>query len=196
MLANAMLRLLAFGALLTACSGTAPEPTDAALFEIRDAVVEPRDVVDATAMDASDVPVTVDVMVLDSAATDVPPQDGGAADVSADAASSPDVVASTCADLAERYAATVREAQRCTADTQCEFPVCETLCCTCDVFVAAMGDTAGVLQEFQRRSALLGCRAVLRCADTHCEAARSGACSMEGRCVTLRDAPSDAAVDR
>lgn len=200
MLALAMLRLFVVGALLMACSGTAPEPTDAALFEVRDAVVDPRDAADATTPDATDVQVTVDVVVYDgpsdAAVSDAVAPDIVAADATADLAAPGDVVAPTCADLAERYAATVREAQRCTADVQCGFQVCETLCCTCDVFVAAMGDTAGVLQEIQRRSAVLGCRETLRCSDVRCEVPRGGACSMDGRCVTLRVAPTDAAVDR
>lgn len=210
-------RFLAFAA-LAGCSGTPAEPPEAGLYDARDVIVDPRDGgLDAAAPDADDVQPTVDVVIFDAPATDSPaptdavfPVDAAPpADAAADIgpppdsstrpdAPSPDLIEpadaplSPCADLAERYAAAVREGQSCAAAAGCEARVCETLCCACEVFITGSPERMRQLDDLRGRAAALDCLPTLRCPTTRCPPARSGACSADGRCVTLRDSLVDA----
>lgn len=100
-----------------------------------------------------------------------------------------------CADLAERYAAAVREGQACGPMAGCEARVCETLCCVCEVFITNTPERMRTLNDLRARAAAMGCVATaLRCPITRCPTARSGACSTDGRCVTLRDPPDGGSI--
>ncbi len=194
-----MLRLTTAAlALLAGCSGDALTAPDVR-FETRDAVVDPRD--QGPSLDAGDdraeAPAPVDVTVYD-AAFDAPydagasPADASRSDVSLlDIPLPLDAPATPCTDLAERYAAAVREAAVCAASTECAARVCETLCCTCEVFVTAAGESVRALDALRTRAERMGCSAMLPCPSTRCPAPRSGLCSTDGRCVTLRE-PADA----
>lgn len=165
-------------------------------FEMRDAVVDPRDqgMVDA-ASDAVDAPPTIDVTVFDAidggAPSDVSAPDVSASDASLDIPIIIDAPVTPCSELAELYASAVREAASCASASECSMPVCETLCCVCEVYVAGPVYRLRVLDDLRARSVSLGCSAMLPCPTTRCTAPRTGQCSTDGRCVTLRD-PADA----
>lgn len=210
------LRFCLLLSLVVGCSGTVPDAPEAGLFDARDVIIDPRDGAADAAPDDADVQPTVDVVVFDVPASDAS-SDGGGADVPSpdtapsDAvapppdASRPDAAApdgpsfdlvvpedapmTPCSDLAERYAAAVREAQSCGGTAGCEARVCETLCCTCEVFISGTMERMRELDELRGRATALGCQPMLRCPTTRCPPARSGACSADGRCVTLRDPP-------
>jgi hypothetical protein len=215
---------LRFCLLLTAlvgCSGTVPESPEAGLFDARDVIVDPRDGAADLAPADADVQPTVDVVVFDAPAADAtapdvmvsdgvaPPPDASRPDGAApdgptfDLVVPEDALMTPCSDLAERYAAAVREAQACGSTAGCDVRVCETLCCTCEVFISGSADRMRALDDLRGRATALGCQPMLRCPIMRCPPARSGACSADGRCVTLRDPPStdggpapDAPADR
>lgn len=184
-----MLRpLFAALALTLGCSDDAPTTPDAR-YEERDAVVDPRDVTVSNDVPLDRAP-TVDVVVFDSAPD-------ASADVARDASAGGDLArpldapSPPCAELAEQYAAAVRTAATCGSSSECDVRVCETLCCACEVFVAASEVYLLALASLRTRADALGCAAMLPCPATRCPAATSGQCSSEGRCVTLRE-PVDA----
>jgi hypothetical protein len=203
-----MLRFWCTGlALLGGCAGTPPAPADAALFDARDAIVDPRDAIEEARGDAPDVEPVVDVQVFDLLSPDAPAADAAARDTAArdtaasDGGPSGDAPPSPCADLAERYAATVREGQACAGSNGCEVRVCETLCCACDVFISGSPERMRALDDLRDRATSLGCGEMMACPTVRCPPARRGTCSADGRCVTLRDppdasAPPDAPRDR
>lgn len=166
-------------------------------FEMRDAVVDPRDqgVLDAPS-DASDAAPSIDITVFDvidgGAGGDVSVSDATAPDAPLDIPLLVDAPVTPCSELAELYATAVREATTCASASECATPVCETLCCTCQVLVAGPAPSLRVLDDLRARSLALGCSAMLPCPSTRCPAPRAGQCSSDGRCVTLRD-PADAA---
>lgn len=185
---------------LAGCGGESPGPTDVGRFETREAVVDPLpdtapppDALDAS----SDLQPTVDVVQYDAAA-DAAPDAAPVADAAAFDRPAPDLPApprdvpdTPCTDLAERYATAVRQAQTCATAAECATLVCETLCCTCEVYVSNVGDRARALADLRASAERMNCRAMLPCPDVRCPAPRSGVCSTEGRCVTLREAPAD-----
>lgn len=195
------------------CTGAPIVSMEAGFYDAREVIVAPRDgVVDAAADEgAGDVFPTVDVVVFDVAALDA---DASAWDVSSsidgpapsdrmgppdipapDLPPPEDVLPSPCTELAERYAALVREGQACVGPQGCTALVCETLCCMCEVFVSGTPERIRLLDELRIRAAALGCSTMLRCPSTRCPPARSGECSVDGRCITLREASLDAGVD-
>lgn len=185
-------------ALLTACSGDSPESPDVR-FEVRDAVIDPRDQgVDDVAIDAPDAVSPVDVTVFDVVAIDGAAPDAPAADAPLDASLDlpllVDAPVTPCTELAERYASAVRLASTCAAAPECGSLVCETLCCACEVFVAASADQLRILETLRASAERLGCNGMLPCPTTRCLPPQVGQCSSDGRCVTIR-APADAAVD-
>jgi hypothetical protein len=166
---------LAAAAVLAGC-GDAPAAEDVPRYDARDAVVE--ETPDAAASDVPgrfDVIPSIDVIALgDTAAA----SDAGAADD-----------ASACQAVSEDYAAAVRDAQSCRVDGECDAPVCETLCCACQVFVSTTAAGFARLDLLRERWATLGCATMGRCAGGGgaCGAAVSVSCSAEGRCVTVRE---------
>ncbi len=197
-------RLLVLALAAAGCSSESLVVPDAR-FVSRDAVVDPRDATDAPEELAADVTPTVDVTVFDGSLDASAPADARDASATGDAAADLSVVdavlpldapATPCTDLAERYAMAVRAAQTCGTSSECGARVCETLCCACQVFVSAQGDRVRLLDDLRSSAERLGCSAMLRCPPSPCPAALSGACSSDGRCVTLREAPSDAGADR
>ncbi len=120
-------------------------------------------------------------------------RDNGASDVvGADAVSSVD--APGCVEAAESYAAAVRAAQQCGPEADCSGRVCETLCCTCEVFIDPRAATAGRIVGLRDRWRSLGCAAIVRCPAIPCGDPMGAVCSTDGRCVTLRR-DSDAGAD-
>lgn len=209
------LRFCLLLSLALGCSGTVPDVPDVSLFDARDVIIDPRD--GAAPDDTIDVLPTVDVVVFDVPAVDAsfdvpspdasppgdappPPPDAARPDApppdgpSFDLVVPEDAPMTPCSDLAERYAAAVREAQSCGA-AGCEARVCETLCCTCEVFISGTMERMRQLDDLRGRATALGCQPTLGCPTTRCPPARSGACSADGRCVTLRDPPDAAAPD-
>ncbi len=186
-------------ALLTACSGDSPQSPDVR-FDVRDAVIDPRDQgAGDVAQDVSDAASPVDVTVFDAVAIDGPAQDAPAADVprpdaSLDLPLLTDTPVTPCSELAEQYAAAVRIASTCAAAAECGARVCETLCCACEVFVAAPPEQLRALEALRANADRMGCSGMLPCPTTRCLPPRSGQCSSDGRCVTIRD-PADAALD-
>ncbi|MFO0648095.1 MAG: hypothetical protein U0326_17785 [Polyangiales bacterium] len=186
-------------ALLTACSGDSPQSPDVR-FDVRDAVIDPRDQgAGDVAQDVSDAVSPVDVTVFDVVAFDVPAQDAPTSDVARPDASLDlplltDTPTTPCSELAEQYAAAVRIASTCAAAVECGARVCETLCCVCEVFVAAPPEQLRALDALRASADRLGCSGMLPCPTTRCLPPRSGQCSSDGRCVTIRD-PADASID-
>jgi hypothetical protein len=198
-----MLRLGSLILLLTACTTPALVQPDAR-FETRDAIVDPPDSmvldvsmpsrdasVDVTLYDTIEIvdtgkPVTIDMPTMDAAVSrDATTMLDRVAVV--DLQIPEDVPPSRCAALAEQYALTVREAARCSDSAECSASVCETLCCTCQVFVT-MG-MIRALNEVRVRAESLGCLTTLRCLGPRCPPPMVGVCSGSGRCVTLRPSP-------
>lgn len=101
-----------------------------------------------------------------------------------------------CVALANDHATAVREAQRCLRDEDCNALLCETLCCSCEVFVSGQSPEVAAARALQARAMTEGCTALLPCPRTPCEPASRAVCSSEGRCVTLREGPRDAGADR
>lgn len=60
-------------------------------------------------------------------------------------------------------------------------------CCACEVFISGTAERMRVLDDLRGRATALGCQPMLRCPAMRCPPARSGACSADGRCVTLRE---------
>jgi hypothetical protein len=199
-----MLRLGSLILLLAACATPALVQPDAR-FETRDAIVDPPDStttdvpvpsrdasVDVTLYDTIEIvdtgkPITIDMPFSMDAAVSRDVQASLDRVVVVDLQIPEDVPPSPCADLAEQYALTVREAARCSDSTECSASVCETLCCTCQVFVT-MG-TIRALNDVRVRAESLGCLTSLRCLAPRCPPPMVGVCSGSGRCVTLRPSP-------
>ena len=182
-----------FVALLAGCSGESPVSPDVR-FETRDAVIDPPDhlVADDARDDLLDASAPVDVTVFEVADAGLPGADVARPDAPAlDLPLLQDTPATPCTELAELYASSVREAAVCEAASECGARVCETLCCVCEVFVAPVGDRLAALDALRARAVALGCAAMLPCPAVRCPAPRSGQCSSDGRCVTLRE-PADA----
>ena len=172
-------------ALATAhCSDPPPAPVDAAVrFDARDAVVDPRDVGESRDVPA-DRPAFVDVAAPFD--TGAPGTDAGAAGDAASADLGADLDAGQCGALAEAYAEAVRDAQRCVGDGGCATLACETLCCTCEVYVDPAATALATLSRLRGMAQALGCVALLPCPGQPCGAPAGAVCSSEGRCVTLR----------
>ncbi len=182
-----------FVALLAGCSGESPVAPDVR-YETRDAIIDPPDqtLADDARDDLVDASTPVDVTVFEVADAGLPGSDVASTDAPAlDLPLLQDMPATPCTDLAELYASSVREAAVCTAAAECGARVCETLCCVCEVFVAPVGDRLRALDALRARATALGCAAMLPCPAVRCAAPRSGQCSADGRCVTLRE-PADA----
>jgi hypothetical protein len=190
------------------CGSTAPvEPTDLGRFETREVQIDPlpdlaapTDLADA----GQDTP-SIDVAVFDLPAIDagMPRIDTGSVDgaavdgfVAIDRPFLKDRPMTLCTELAEQYATAVREAQRCAVASECGATVCETLCCTCMVYVSGLGDRVRRLDAMRTQGERMGCNAMLSCPEIRCPAPLAGACSTEGRCVTLREISRDASADR
>jgi hypothetical protein len=171
--------LATLGLALAGC-GDDPVPEDAPRYDARDAVVE--ETLDAPASDIAgrfDIVPSVDV---------TPIADAGAA---ADLGAAPED-ASACQAVSEDYAAAVRGAQVCRVDQECGARVCETLCCACEVFVNMGAGEFARLQLLRERWVMLDCATMGRCAGGGgCGAAVAASCSAEGRCVTVRERPTD-----
>lgn len=171
--------------LLGGCELSNAPPFDAGRFDVREATVAPRaDVFDAGA--EADAPL-VDVTIADISA---------ARDVSAAVDGAPPDVPPACVALANEHAAEVRDAQRCLRDSDCDTLVCETLCCSCEVYVSAASGALSRARALESRGSTQGCTALLPCPRTPCDRAGRAVCSGEGLCVTLREAPKDAGTDR
>lgn len=195
------------------CTGAPIVSMEAGFYDAREVIVDPRDGVTDVPSDGGtgDVLPTVDVVVFDASTLDA---DGALPDASSppdapapsdrpwptdfpapDLPPPKDVSSSPCAELAERYAAVVREGQACVGPQGCTTLVCETLCCACEVFVSPTPERMRQIDELRVRAATLGCTSMLRCPTTRCPPARSGACSADGRCITLRESLPDAGAD-
>jgi hypothetical protein len=98
-----------------------------------------------------------------------------------------------CVAIAEAYAEAVRDAQRCVGPGPgaCGALLCETLCCTCEVYVHATSAAFALAQSLRARWGGTGCPGMLPCPRPPCGRPAMGLCSAEGQCVTLR-APADA----
>ncbi|MBI5517740.1 MAG: hypothetical protein HY909_28470 [Deltaproteobacteria bacterium] len=174
-----------------ACSDPAPQSPDARLYDAREVTIDPRP--DAT-MDSSPTDSSLDVTVVPF---DSPPPPADAGAPRPDGAR-PDAPPPTgCVEIAEAYAQAVREAQTCLGPgpgpgpAGCSTLLCETLCCTCEVY-ANVGTVAfSLAQSLRMRWAGTGCPGMLPCPGVRCGRPAMGACSAEGRCVTLRS-PQDA----
>lgn len=166
--------------------GSDPAPEDVPRFDARDAVVE--ETLDATVTDVStrfDVIPSIDVTPLGDVAS------------TADAAA-PGDLGGPCQAVSEDYAAAVRYAQTCSVEGECATPVCETLCCACEVFINAATPEYERLRLLRERWQTLGCGTMARCAGGGgggCGAAVAASCSAEGRCVTVRDRLNDGGLD-
>ncbi len=171
---------LAVALALAGCADDSVAVPDATRFDPRDAVVDPRPDVTLDSGAAADGG-QVDVIPFD-ATSDA----GGSDGAGPDGALTPD----SCASVAERYAATVREAEACTAGSACTTLVCETLCCACQVYVNPGTPAAHRLADLRSRWAAMACAHSVDCPGISCDRPVSAACSSEGRCVTLR-APGD-----
>lgn len=128
---------------------------------------------------ALDVVPTVDITPFDGgpdAASMPPPFDAAAGDSAGDA----------CALLADAYLAAVRAAQRCSLATDCATLVCETLCCSCQVYTSATAAELDVLMRLQSSWRAAGCSARVTCPTTPCDPAVVAECSSTGRCTTIR----------
>lgn len=167
------------------CTGPSTAPADASVrYDARDAVFDPRDLGETRDVPL-DRPSLVDVIAPLDAGT---PAGDGSVDVArADLGADPDV--GQCVVLAEAYAEAVREAQRCAGDAGCATLACETLCCTCEVYVDAMTGAFSALGRLRGMAQVLGCTALLPCPGRPCAAPTGAVCSSEGRCVTLRQRP-------
>ncbi|MDB4927969.1 MAG: hypothetical protein JWM10_453, partial [Myxococcaceae bacterium] len=142
--------ILAAAAALAGC-GDVPAPEDVPRYDARDAVVEER--FDAAVTDVPgrfDVIPSIDVIALGDAAS------------AADAGPADDAAA--CQAVSEDYASAVRDAQSCRVDGECDAPVCETLCCACQVYVSTTASAFARLQLLRERWAALGCATMGRCA--------------------------------
>jgi hypothetical protein len=193
---------LVVAALVMGCSGDSPQVPDVR-FEVRDAVIDPRDQLTPDASpDVADVTTSVDITVfdaptfdaLDASAPDVSISDAFL-DVALDRPLLTDTPPTLCTELAEQYAAAVREASVCGSAAECGRRVCETLCCACEVFVSATVDQMRALDDLRLRAERMGCNGMFSCPSMRCPPPLSGQCSTDGRCVTLR-APADASADR
>lgn len=175
-------RDLAALALAAGCDLSAPAPYDGGRFDVREATVAPRD--DAALDDLA----TVDASLVDVTVADVV----AAADVSRDAGAVD--APARCVTVANDHAAAVREAQRCLRDEDCDALVCETLCCACEVYVSRRNREVELALALVTQAADAGCTGLLPCPRVPCARPTRAVCSSEGRCVTLREDPSDAAV--
>ncbi|MBL8602701.1 MAG: hypothetical protein JNK72_12335 [Myxococcales bacterium] len=170
------------------CSDVPAVALDATRFDARDAVIEPRDVSGADL--GVDAGARVDVTLAELPTFDAAMgEEAGGLDVGAA------LDAGQCGALAEAYADTVREAQRCNTDSQCAAMVCETQCCACQVFVDPNNERYGDVARIRAEWSALGCAAAVRCPGIPCEPAVGAVCSSEGRCVTVRSANRDAGAD-
>ena len=169
-----------WAALCVACS---PDPGprdgfDARRFDggdpDRTAVI---DVSDASI--GNDVPVTIDVQVFDARL------DAAALDSSADA-SSADVGTMICVQLSETYAMLVRDSQTCSVAGDCGSSVCETLCCSCYVYVNPMSRDYPSLARLRSEWASHSCPAMMLCPPTPCDPPVAAECTTSGHCTTLR----------
>jgi hypothetical protein len=125
---------------------------------------------------------TVDVAPLDAAD---PVWDGGPfEDAAADAVAADAAI--ECQQLAERYARTVQEAQTCTGAGDCAFTVCETLCCSCEVFVNPASAAFPLLETLRSAWDTAECASVVACSATVCDPPIAAECSSRYLCTTLR----------
>ena len=131
---------------------------------------------DTSAADAVDVSPTVDVIAFDGSAADVP---SDSTQVPADATANP------CTALAEDYARTVRDAQICLAAADCSAVVCETLCCSCQVYVNGHSTLLDMLTTLQSQWTMRGCTEASTCTPYVCGGIVSTDCTSAGRCATV-----------
>jgi hypothetical protein len=135
--------------------------------------------IDARDVVRVDVPPTVDVNPFDATWFDgVAPRPDAAMDAS-DAAD-------RCAMIAESYAYAIRQSQICTASTDCRDVVCETPCCTCQVYVNSTASSYRSLAPLMSDWTASGCASRVMCDTTRCDPPSGAECSTAGRCVTLR----------
>jgi hypothetical protein len=126
-----------------------------------------------------DVPPTVDVIPFDTTWSDAV---GPSADVSLDA---PDVT-DHCTLIAEAYVYALRQTQACTSATDCRDVMCETPCCTCQVFVNSASSSYRLLAPLMSEWMTAGCSDRVTCDTTRCDPPSGAECSTAARCVTLR----------
>ncbi len=157
-----------------ACNSDPVVAPDATRYEVRDAVVDPRPDTGLDVFLSNDGTPQVDVIPFDAP---------NIADASINAS---DDVPVTCQDIADRYVENVRAAQACTAATDCTTVVCETPCCTCQVYLRAGNPAYARLDDLRTRWTAMDCATVLGCPATPCQLPEAAACSSLGRCVTVR----------
>jgi hypothetical protein len=166
-------------ATVVSCAGPAT-PDDGGGDANRDARMDARADTGAVPVDSgeggTDVLVSVDVVAFDG-----PSPMGDAND-----ATSIDATGSACAELDDRYAALVRLGQSCASASDCNETVCETLCCTCEIYVNGSAVSMGQLAALRQSWALQHCTDTITCATTLCDPATGGVCSSTGQCATLR----------
>ncbi len=166
-------------AILMAACGSAPAVEDSGRDGWSyDARVDIAPRVDASARDVVDVSPTVDVVAFDVMASDV----------ASDRGSITDAAPNPCPAIAEQYARAVRDAQACHTATDCGAIVCETLCCTCQVYVNGATAEAALITPLQQAWETHGCAATVTCIASVCGGVASTDCTSAGRCATVHRA--------
>ncbi len=132
---------------------------------------------DGASNDAVDVAPSVDVVLFDAASSDAAADAPTASDAGNGAA---------CTNVGEQYARIIREAQSCQTSADCSTVVCETICCSCQVYVNGTPEQLETLAMLQAHWTELHCEDIQPCVRYACGAPAAAECTSAGRCATVR----------